>query len=581
MTFRAKPVGKRPHRPSWESKDRRNFYMNLGFGIVVVVAVVILVVAAGLTWYNEHLASVGSVNGKSITKDEFLDRYAIEGWRLRETESRIRTQKLAGHLTEAQAESQLQIVQQQQEQVASIALERVIDTKLQAALAAEEGITSTEADIDARLITEATTPESRHAWVIEVEPQIDSGAVEPSAAQKAAAKTKADAALTDLASGKAWDEVARTVSTDSSTAPQAGDLGWIQKDDGQIDEEFVTALFAAASGTPTAVVEGADGIYRIGRVTEIAPATVDANYIAKLQDQKVDLAKYRNVVAGDVIHEKLDDKIVADALKPGPQRQVSEIYIAEPTTEVPVDSIKTRHILYSPKDDASAASQGQIPADDPSWAAAEADARAAYAKLQADPSKFDAIARAESDEAPARGVTGSGGKLPYFDSTSANLDKDYMAAILKPGLKAGDLIAPIKSAFGWHVIQVMYRPTDDAWLKGLKTKADGGADFATLARDNSEAETAGRGGDLGYVAKGQLPDKLSTAIFATPVGKTSDVVTVDRDGVYLFKVLSEAVRSPDDKQTDEIKASAFSNWYTAKKGAALIERDPTFFAPAS
>ncbi len=49
MTFRAKPVVKRAHRPSWESQDRRNFYLNLGFGLVVVLAVVILLVAAGLT----------------------------------------------------------------------------------------------------------------------------------------------------------------------------------------------------------------------------------------------------------------------------------------------------------------------------------------------------------------------------------------------------------------------------------------------------------------------------------------------------------------------------------------------------
>ncbi len=581
MTFRAKPVTKRSHRPSWESQDRRNFYMNLGFGIVVVVAVVILLVAAGLTWYNDHLASVGSVNGQSITKDEFRDRYAIESWRLREAENRIRTQKLAGHLTDAQAESQLQIVAQQEQQITGIALERVIDTKLQAALAAEEGVTSTDADIDARLVTEATLPESRHAWVIEVEPQTDAGATEPTAAQKAAAKAKADTAITDLQSGKTWDEVARTVSTDSSTAPQAGDLGWVQKDDGQIDEAFVNALFAAPNGTPTAVLEGADGIYRIGRVTEIAPSTVDANYISKLQDNGVDLAKYRTVVSGDVIHQKLDDKIVADALKPGPQRQVSEIYIAEPQSDLAVDSIKTRHILYAPKDDASAAQAGEIPADDPSWAAAEAEARATYSKVVADPSTFDAIARAESDEAPARGVTGTGGKLPYFDSTTENLDTDYLAAITKPGLKPGDILAPIKSAYGWHVIQVMYRPTDDAWLKGLKTKADGGADFATLARDNSEAETAGRGGDLGWVAKGQLPDKLSSAIFATPVGKTSDVVTVAGDGVYLFKVLSEEVRTPEGKQVEEIKASAFSNWYSAKKSAALIERDPTLLGASS
>ena len=78
MTFRAKPVVKRSHRPSWESQDRRNFYLNLGFGLVVVAAILILLIAAGLSWYNDHLASVGSVDGQGISKDEFADRYAIE-----------------------------------------------------------------------------------------------------------------------------------------------------------------------------------------------------------------------------------------------------------------------------------------------------------------------------------------------------------------------------------------------------------------------------------------------------------------------------------------------------------------------
>ena len=77
MTFRAKPVVKRAHRPAWETQDRRNFYLNLGFGLIVVLAVVILGVAAGLTYYNDHLASVGSVDGQSITKDE-LQRPAAD-----------------------------------------------------------------------------------------------------------------------------------------------------------------------------------------------------------------------------------------------------------------------------------------------------------------------------------------------------------------------------------------------------------------------------------------------------------------------------------------------------------------------
>ena len=35
MTFRAKPVVKRAHRPAWEAQDRRNFYLNVGFGLIV------------------------------------------------------------------------------------------------------------------------------------------------------------------------------------------------------------------------------------------------------------------------------------------------------------------------------------------------------------------------------------------------------------------------------------------------------------------------------------------------------------------------------------------------------------------
>ncbi len=69
MTFKAKPVVKRAQRPAWEGQDRRNFFLNIGFGIVVLAAVTILVIAGALTWYDEHLASVGSVDGQSITKD--------------------------------------------------------------------------------------------------------------------------------------------------------------------------------------------------------------------------------------------------------------------------------------------------------------------------------------------------------------------------------------------------------------------------------------------------------------------------------------------------------------------------------
>ena len=572
MTFKAKPVVKRAQRPSWDAHARRNLYLNIGFGIVTAVAVLILLVAAGLSWYNDHLASVGSVNGQSITKDDFKDRYAIESWRLDQVEQEIRTEVAAGHLTETEGQNSLSQVTQARNSLASDTLERLIDNKLQASLAAEEGITVTPADVDARLLKEATTPESRHAWKIEVQPESDPGATAPTDAQKAAAKAKADAALKDLQGGKAWETVAQSVSTDTTTSAQSGDLGWVRATDTQLDEAFQKALFAAKANTPTDVIEGADGIYRIGRVTEISAESIDNDYQAKLTNNGIDLAKYRVVVQGDVIRQKLEDKIVADVSGPGPQRHVQEIYIKQPSTLPLVGAIKVRHILYSPKNDPSGASK--LDPNDPAWKAAQDEADATYKKLQADPSLFDAIARTESDETSDLGDTGTGGKLPYFDSSS-QVDEAFKAAILAPGLQPGQILPPVKSAFGWHVIQVMYRPPDIDWLNSLKAKADGGADFATLARNNSEATTAGLGGDMGWIAKGQLDARLEAGIFGTTVGSTSSIVAVPNDGIYLFKVLAEETRTPEGRQLDQIKSSAFSNWYSQKKDAATITRDQT------
>ena len=572
MTFKAKPVVKRAQRPSWEDHDRRNFYLNIGFGIVVVAAVLILLVAAGLSWYNDHLSSVGSVDGQSITKDDFRDRFTIETWRLDEAERRIRTAVVAGQLTDANGQNQLQVISQQRQQLAGVTLERLIDNKLQAKLAVDEGIAVTPADIDARLQFEATTPEQRHAWVIEVKPASDPGAVAPTDAQKAAAKAKADAALKDLQGGKAWEEVAQTVSTDSSSAPQSGDLGWLLADDSQADEPYLKAIFAAQVNTPTDVIEGSDGIYRIGRVTEIAAEVVNNDYQASLTNDGIDLARYRVVAQGDIIRQKLEDKIVAEVSGPGLQRHVSEIYIKEPATAPGADAIKVRHILYSPKNDPSGASA--LDAADPAWKAAEDEANATYEKLTADPSLFDSIARSESDESSDLGETGTGGKLPYFDSAS-QVDAAFLAAIMVPGLEPGQVLPPVKSAFGWHVIQVMYRPPDVDWLTALKAKADGGADFATLARDNSEATTAGVGGDLGWIAKSQLDDRLTAGIFGATVGSTSNIIAIPGDGIYLFKVLAEETRTPAGRQLDELKSSAFSNWYSEKKAAATIIRDPS------
>jgi len=565
MTFRAKPVVKRAPRSPWESKDRRNFLLNIGFGLVVLAAVLILVITVAATWYDDHLAPVAAVNADNITKDQFRERYLIEEFRLEYARRRVATEFAAGRLTDTQRQTQEQIIEQRRQVLPQVALDRLVDARVQASLAATEGISVGDGEIDGRLTEEATTPELRRAWVIEVRPARDEGATDPSAAQKAEAKAKAEGARRDIEGGKAWEEVAKAVST-ATSAPVGGDLGWLVEDTTILDRGFAEALFGLEANAMTDVVESDDGIFRFGRVTEVAPSTVDGTFEAQIANAGVALPAYREAVRVDLVRKALEEKVVADISKPGLQRRVAEIWISEPSPNPPAEgALKTRHILYSPNDDPAGA--GELDADDPAWDKAEEEARATYDELRADITQFDRIGRAESDEG---GAARSGGKLPYFDPESS-IDPSFAAAIFKDGLEAGDLLEPVKSGFGWHIIQVMYYPPDLDQATALKAAYDDGADFSQLARDNSESDTAADGGVVGWIAKGQLDLAREAAVFLPRIGDVSDPIEVDGDGIYLYRVLDEETRTPEGEQLDTLKATAFSNWYTDKKADFTID----------
>ena len=118
----------------------------------------------------------------------------------------------------------------------------------------------------------------------------------------------------------------------------------------------------------------------------------------------------------------------------------------------------------------------------------------------------------------------------------------------------------------------MYHPPDQAQMEKLKTEADGGKDFAQLARDFSESETSGAGGDLGWIARGQLDQPQVDAIFAAPIGQTSEIVNVAEDGLYLYKVSEEQERTPSGRQLDDLRQNAFGDWYADKKDDVVIDR---------
>ena len=570
MTIRVRPVDR---DRSGRDPNRRTFYTNLAFGATVAISVLILVVVGITTWYNAHLAAAASVDGQTITKDQFVDRATVEVFRLRQLVARVNADLAAGRLTAAQASARIDQLNQQlddsQLAFTSTIVEKLIDTNLQAKLAKEIGVTLTAEQIDARILEDKTRREERHVWLLAVKPAIVAPATEATPSAKAEAKTKAEAALASIKGGKAFADVAKEISTDSSKT-RGGDLGWI--DSSAIEQgDWQAALFKLDVNGLTDVIVGEDGIYRIGQVTEIVAAQADPAWEQKMAEAKVKPEAYRATIESEVMRTVLGEKIVADASVSGPQRQVQQLFIAA-AQETPGDkAVKVRHILFSPKDDPQGAST--LPDTDPEWTKAQLAAQKAYDTIKADPKQFDAIARKESDETSATGDDGSGGKLPYFDPAS-QIDDAFAAAIFADGLKPGDLLAPFKSSFGWHVVQVMYFPPDADQMARLRTEATtAGTDFGQLVKDFSEGPKSGTGGDLGWVAKGTLDDRLTSVILATAKGSFSDVIDVKNDGLYLFKILDERTAAPDADQLKTIETDAFGNWYAGRKSAATITRD--------
>jgi parvulin-like peptidyl-prolyl isomerase len=566
MTFRARPTTRTGRRSGYESESRRNLYFNIGFGAVVVLAILLLVGAAAASWYDEHLAPVARVNGETITKDGLRAAIALETFRLDTLESRTREKANAGRMSAAQGQQLLNYIAEQKQQVANVAYEREIDTTLLLQLAPKQGVEVSDAEVDAQITEDATTPESRHTYQIQVVPDVSTGATDPTTEQTEAARKKAEGLRADLEGGKAWEDVV-AASGDADAAETDGDLYFIDEGSTSPDEAFVEAIFALAAPGYTDVVEGADGVFRIGRMTEIAPAVVDPNYLQDAEDAGVDEATYRRSAEAIVAVDKIEAGLLAEVVeKPSEQRRAGEIALENNGGDpIAPGAVLVKHLLYSPADDPGGAAE--LAADDPAWKAAEEEARKAYDDLKAGNQRFVDLAPGSDDATSAA----ANGFLPYFakDDPTAQLDPAFAAAIFAEGLEPGQLLEPVKTAFGWHVIQFV--TTDGPAVRSQAVLAEAsqpGADFAALAAEHSIAASAIDGGDIGWIARYQLAHEVEEPIFATQAKGFTEAVA-GSEGLVFYTVSEIATRLPDPEQVTTLEASAFSNWYQG------IKNDPT------
>ena len=180
-------------------------------------------------------------------------------------------------------------------------------------------------------------------------------------------------------------------------------------------------------------------------------------------------------------------------------------------------------------------------------------------------------------------------------------------------LRAGGLAGPVRSGAGFHILKVIEKRQGGGMpdavvtqtharhillrltpqlteaaavekLAGLKKRIVAGqADFAALARENSQDASAKEGGDLGWANPGMFVPEFEKTMNALTPNQVSDPL-VSRFGVHLVQVLErrEAPISPRDQREmvrgmlrEKKQNEAYVRWAEDIRGRAYVEfREP-------
>ena len=134
-----------------------------------------------------------------------------------------------------------------------------------------------------------------------------------------------------------------------------------------------------------------------------------------------------------------------------------------------------------------------------------------------------------------------------------------------------DILIKVEPQDTSNKIEAKKKKAEEILEKAKKTK-----DFASLAKQYSEAENASKGGDLGWVQKGMLGEQLESILFKMKAGDLSGVLAA-RDGFHIFKV--EEVKEEKLKSFDAVKDQILPTLEKEKaKAEASRKADDTFYA---
>ena len=563
----------------FEGDERQQLVVTILFILAIVAVLAILLGALGLAWYNDNLRPLATVGGAEVGPSQLRSYVSFEGWRIGQDSDRITQATIDGTIDATTAQTLQQDLDTQTQDLTNSALNQMVDLVYQSQLAASQGISVSDQDIDQRLTEDVSSPEQRHVLAILVAPQAADLSSGPTVEEQKAALDKAQAALDALNSGQSFGDVAAQYSTDPS-AQNGGDYGLVTK--GMVlQPDWGDALFKLPQGGTTGIILGSDGIYRIGRVTDITPGSevpgTRTGLFGAVSEQDV-----RQLIGYQIGVERLQDKVVADALTQTPeQAHLAAIYIDGLVSGDPSEAdgeIHYSEIVFAPNNDETNAPN--LAADDPAWAKALQDANTALAQLQttdasALESTFGQLASELSDD-PTKTQNGDVGWM----------NRDLAPAAISDALwgsdhQKDDLIGPIKSDAGYYLLLFQEKRASVAdRIKAVQDAlAQPGADFATVANQLDESPGKQAGGDIGWWYQDELMQQTQDttfvdSIFALNVGQVSDALEFG-SGHYFIKMEEKGPRGYDPDQAASVRADAFSTWYatqldTAKNNGTVV-----------
>jgi parvulin-like peptidyl-prolyl isomerase len=557
-------------RRLFEDEDRQQATVTVLFIGAIVLVVLALLGAVGLAWYNDNLRPLAKVGSVEIGPQLMRDRVAFETWRIGRDQDRVTEALQNNEIDSRTASSRIDALNQQLNALSTSGLDNLIDIVYQSQLATDQGITVSPDQVTALLDKEVAGVEKRHMWEIVVKPVAADPTAGPTQSEQKAALDKAQAALDAIKAGGDWATIAHQYSTGDSE-PAGGDLG-LATPNKISDLEFQKELFELPLNGTTGIVRGADGYYRIGRVTEIQPAGEQAG----LRDQlftRLPESSVRALLTYESGAGQLHDKITNDALAATPdQVRLAVIYIAGDVSDDPIAAqgeVDYSEIVFAPNDDITAASPP--PASDAAWTKAQSDAQAIYDQLKAitDPEQrktnFAELAQNNSDS-----DTGQDGGAVGF--VTRDLPPTAVGDALFTGTyTSGDLVGtgPIKGDDAYYVLLFNEkRASVKDRIQAVKDAlAAPGADFNAIAGQLSEGPEKKDNGEIGWLTKDQLSSDIAEKVFALAVGQVSDLIPLG-GGQYFVKVEERMVRPLDPDQIPNIRATAFTTWYGDKLTAA-------------